>query len=406
MELKPLKVSELNQYIKRLIISDPILYNINIEGEISNFKHHHNGHMYFTIKDDKSKLKCIMFSDDCEGLLFTPQNGMYIFASGYISVYDREGTYQLYAKKLRKKGMGELFEALQELKVKLKSEGLFDEDKKKPLPFMPKNIGIITSSTGAAVRDIVTTIKRRMKSTNIFIYQVMVQGEKAEIDICKGIKYFNEFKNVDVVIVARGGGSIEELWAFNKEQIAREIYKSKIPIISAVGHETDITISDFVSDKRASTPSVAGEIVVPSYSELEYKIKSLINNLLNNYKIFLDLQRKQNEDLKREIDINNPKYTLKEYKNELEFLLENLNLNMHNKIKINKDYIDKLVVDLDTLSPLSTLKRGFSIVTDIDGNIKNSIKDVNIDETLEIRLEDGYLEAKILNINGEESKNG
>lgn len=406
MELKPIKVSELNQYIKRLIISDPILYNINIEGEISNFKHHHNGHMYFTIKDDKSKLKCIMFSEDCESLLFTPQNGMYIFASGHISVYDKEGSYQLYAKKLRQKGMGELFEALQELKIKLKNEGLFDEEKKKQLPFMPKNIGVITSSTGAAVRDVVTTIQRRMRSTNILIYQVMVQGEKAHLDISRGIKHFNEFENVDVIIVARGGGSIEELWTFNKEQIAREIYKSMIPIISAVGHETDFTIADFVSDKRASTPSVAGEIVVPSYDDLEYKMEFLLNNLLNNYKVFLDLKRKQNESLKREIDLNNPRRIFNEYKNKLEALLEELNLNINNKIKTKKDYIDKLASDLDTLSPLSTLKRGFSIVTDSKGNIKNSIKDVSIDETLKIRLEDGDLEAKVLNIKEEDSKNG
>ena len=209
MELKPLKVSELNQYIKRLIISDPILYNISVEGEISNFKHHHNGHMYFTIKDDTSKLKCIMFSDDNSDIDFSLDNGDYIFASGHISVYDREGTYQLYVKKIRKKGIGELYESLQKLKIKLKSEGLFDQSIKKELPFIPKKIGVVTSSTGAAVRDIVTTIRRRMKSTDIFIYQVMVQGEKAEAQICRAIDYFNEEKYVDVIILARGGGSIE-----------------------------------------------------------------------------------------------------------------------------------------------------------------------------------------------------
>lgn len=406
MELKPLKVSELNQYIKRLIISDPILYNISVEGEISNFKHHHNGHMYFTIKDDTSKLKCIMFSDDNSDIDFSLDNGDYIFASGHISVYDREGTYQLYVKKIRKKGIGELYESLQKLKIKLKSEGLFDQSIKKELPFIPKKIGVVTSSTGAAVRDIVTTIRRRMKSTDIFIYQVMVQGEKAEAQICRAIDYFNEEKYVDVIILARGGGSIEELWAFNKEQVARSIYRSKISVISAVGHETDFTIADFVSDKRASTPSVAGEIVVPSYYDLEYKTKLLLSSLLKNYDEFLSSKRKISEDLKREIDLNSPIYKLEEYKNKVEFLWGDLTYEITDKINKDRTKVDQLADRLNTLSPLSTLERGFSIITNSNGDITNSIKDVKLDENINIILKDGSLEVKILEIESKVKKNG
>lgn len=406
MELKPLRVSELNQYIKRLIISDPILYNISVEGEISNFKHHQNGHMYFTIKDETSKLKCIMFSDDNRDIDFSLGNGDYIYASGYISVYDREGTYQLYVKKIRKKGIGELYESLQILKKKLKNEGLFDDTYKKELPFIPKTVGVITSSTGAVVRDIVTTVKRRMKSTEILIYQVTVQGEKSEYDICRGIDYFNEKQDIDVIIVARGGGSIEELWAFNKERVARAISSSKVPIISAVGHETDFTISDFVADKRASTPSVAGEIVVPSGDDLNFKTKTLFSNLLKSYKSFIDIKRNKSKDLKRSLDLNSPVYRFEEYRNKVEFLLEDLTFEIIDSLKKDRMEIDQLADRLNTLSPLSTLERGFSIITNSKGKIINSTHDAELDENISIILKDGSLEVKIIEIESKVKKNG
>ncbi len=406
MELKPLKVSELNQYIKRLIISDPILYNISVEGEISNFKYHQNGHMYFTVKDEKSKLKCIMFSEYSSEVDWTPENGTYVKVSGYISIYDREGTYQLYVKKLKKKGIGELFESLEKLKFKLKKEGLFNEENKLSLPFMPKSVGVITSSTGAVVRDIVTTIKRRMISTDIFVYEAMVQGAKSEEDVCRGIKYFNRQGNVDVIIVARGGGSVEELWSFNKEQVAREISKSNIPVISAVGHETDFTISDFVSDMRASTPSVAGEVVVPSYHDLSYKTNTLLNSLLKNYKNFIDAKREQNEDLKKEIDLNSPVYKLEEYKSEINLLKEDLIFNITEVTEKDRRNIEKLADSLNTLSPLSTLNRGFSIIADEKGETIKSVNDVKLDENIDITLKDGKLEVKILDIESKVSKDG
>ena len=406
MELKPLKVSELNQYIKRLIISDPILYNISVEGEISNFTHHHNGHMYFTIKDEKSKLKCIMFSEDCDRLDWTPDNGVNVFVNGYVSIYDKEGSYQLYAKKIRKKGVGELHEALQELKTKLEKKGLFKQEAKKELPFMPKRIGVITSSTGAAVRDIVTTVKRRMRSTDIFIYQVTVQGENSHLEICNGIKYFNRNNNVEVIIVARGGGSIEELWSFNKEELAKEIYNSKIPVISAVGHETDFTIADFVSDKRASTPSVAGEIVVPLKDDMEFKINHLLNKLIKNYQDYLDEKITRNEILKGIIDLNNPSYLMDKHKKRLDLLWDKLKLNTLDKINDSKNNMDKLSYELNALNPLSTLSRGFAIPVNKNGKIINSTKVVVLGEKINIMLRDGSLEVKVVDIEGKVNEDG
>lgn len=406
MKLKPLRVSELNQYIKRLIISDPILYNISVEGEISNFKYHQNGHMYFTLKDENSKLRCVMFNEYTSELDWIPENGTYVKLGGYISVYDREGMYQLYVKELKKEGIGELFESLEELKVKLKKEGLFSEKNKLSLPFMPKKVGVITSSTGAVIRDIVTTIKRRMISTDIFIYEAMVQGLRSEEDICRGIKYFNRQENVDVIIIARGGGSIEELWSFNKEQVAREISKSSIPIISAIGHETDFTIADFVSDKRASTPSVAGEIVIPSYDDLNYKINTLLNSVFKSYKHLIDEKKGKNENLKKEIDLNSPLYIIEEYKDKIELLKEDLVFRITDIIENDRRNIENLAENLNTLSPLSTLKRGFSIISDKVGQRVKSVEEVEEGQKMDITLEDGRLEVKILDIEGKVSKDG
>ena len=398
MELKPLKVSELNQYIKRIIISDPILYNISVEGEISNFKHHHNGHMYFTIKDEKSKVKCIMFSEDNNILDFVPKDGMNVYITGYVSVYDREGSYQLYIKKMRKKGLGELYEAFQKLKLSLEKQGLFKEDDKKTIPYMPRKIGIVTSSTGAAVRDIITTIKRRMRTIDILVYQVMVQGEKAHIDICKGIRYFNTRDDIDVLIIGRGGGSIEELWAFNEESIAREIYASKIPVISAVGHETDFTIADFVADIRASTPSVAAEIATPSVDSIKYKMDSLLNNLIMNYSKIVESKRKDIELLKKEIIINSPVYETKESEIILKVLRKNLIEKMIMKINLEKNNLQEKSNKLSALSPLSVLNRGYNIAMDEKNKTVKSINDIKQGENLQLIFQDGNANVKIISI--------
>ena len=263
MKLKTFTVSEVNEYINKLLRGDIILRNLNVEGEISNFKLHSSGHMYFSIKDDNSRLRCVMFRGQSRLLKFLPEEGMKVIVKGYVALYERDGQYQLYIQEMQPAGIGALYLAYEQLKEKLEREGLFYESTKKPLPFLPERIGVVTSPTGAAIRDIISVINRRNPNVEIIIYPVLVQGTESKEQIVEAIDYFNKNNYVDVIIVGRGGGSIEELWSFNEEVVARSIFSSKIPIVSAVGHETDFTIADFVADMRAATPSAAAELVIP-----------------------------------------------------------------------------------------------------------------------------------------------
>lgn len=403
MELKPFKVSEISQYIKRILIGDPLLYDVSVEGEVSNFKNHYNGNMYFTLKDDKSRIRCVHFNNGKNDNLIIPEDGMNVIVRGYISLYERDGTYQLYIRNIRKKGIGELFEAYERLKKKLESEGLFDNENKKPIKYLPKKIGVTTSSTGAAVRDIISVIKRRMPSINILIYPVLVQGEKAPSEICQAIKYFNNREDIDLIIVGRGGGSIEELWAFNDENVARAIYNSKIPIISAVGHETDFTISDLVADLRAPTPSVAGELAVPKTADLNFRLNTNITRL-NNY-LNLSLQTRKN-DLKHTYDklmSHNPVNTLNENRQRLDIVLKDLIKAMDKSYNDKKNKVEYFGSKLDSLSPLSVLNRGYSIITDNNGHVVKSVKNINTDEELNVTFSYGKAKIKIIEKNNSES---
>ncbi len=241
MEFRALTVSELNNYLKRVLINDPILNSISVEGEISNLKQHKNGHLYFSLKDEKSKVNCVMFNSEVGKIKFNIENGLNVIVSGYVSLYERDGIYQLYVRNIKPVGLGELYLAFEQLKKKLQNEGLFDKEKKKRLPYIPKKVGVVTSPSGAAVRDIIKVMRRRLPSVDIIIYPVLVQGVRAADEISSAIKFFNQMDDIDVIIVGRGGGSIEELWAFNEEIVAKAIYESKIPVVSAVGHETDFT---------------------------------------------------------------------------------------------------------------------------------------------------------------------
>ena len=263
--MKPIfTVSEVNSIIKNLLDGNEVLRQVYVRGEISNFKYHNmSGHMYFTLKDEMSQIRCVMFKSSNMLLPFMPENGMKVIAFGFVSVFARDGQYQLYVEDLEPDGIGALHIAFEKLKMRLEQEGLFAQERKRPLPFLPRKIGLVTSPTGAAIRDLLTVIRRRFPNVNIVIAPVLVQGKGAADDICSAISLLNSLNDIDVIIVGRGGGSIEELWAFNEEKVARAISNSKIPVISAVGHETDYTIADFVADKRAPTPSAAGEIVVP-----------------------------------------------------------------------------------------------------------------------------------------------
>lgn len=272
MKLNPISVTELNKYVKDRVAEDEFLNSVLVKGEISNFKHHYTGHMYFTLKDESSLIKCVMFKSSTVTLNFIPKDGMKVLVFGSVAVYERDGIYQIYCKAMQEDGMGSLYKAYEELKNKLSEEGLFDDIHKKPIPFMPKIIGVLTSNTGAVIRDIINVSTRRNPNVYIRLMPVPVQGEGAGLKIAKAIKLMNDKKLADCLIVARGGGSIEDLWPFNEEIVARAIFESEIPVISAVGHETDFTIADFVADLRASTPSAAAELAVTDVSELEYSI--------------------------------------------------------------------------------------------------------------------------------------
>lgn len=400
MKLRALDISEANSYIKRILINDPILYNLRVKGEISNFKVHSSGNVYLSLKDEKSKLNCIIFKSNYDKSLKL-DNGVKIIASGYISVYERDGAYQLYINEVEIEGIGNLYIEFNKLKEKLKKEGLFDTKYKKEIPKMPKSIGIVTSPTGAVIRDIINVTKRRFPKVYIKLYPVNVQGEKSAKDVCEGIEFFNKMENVDTIIVGRGGGSLEELWSFNEEIVAREVFKSKIPIISAVGHETDFTICDFVSDMRAPTPSAAAEIATPDLSQIYYKldnIRNRMNRSLNN-QVTLDNEKLVNTFEK----INNymKNYVIRDKVIQLDQIYDKINFRLEQNLETSKEKLSKKAALLHNLSPLATISRGYSIV-EKDNKVINSIKEVDVNEDINITLKDGSLECNVNKINSKE----
>ena len=400
MKLRALDISEANSYIKRILTNDPILYNLRVKGEISNFKVHSSGNVYLSLKDEKSKLNCIIFKSNYDKSL-NLDNGVKIIATGYISVYERDGAYQLYINEVEIEGIGNLYIEFNKLKEKLKNEGLFDSKYKKQIPKIPRSIGVVTSPTGAVIRDIINVTKRRFPKVDIKLYPVNVQGDKSAEDICSGIEFFNRMENVDTIIVGRGGGSLEELWSFNEEIVAREIFKSKIPIISAVGHETDFTICDFVSDMRAPTPSAAAEIATPDLLEIYYKldnIKNRMNRSLNN-QVILD-----NEKLNNTFDkINNhmKNYIIRDKVIQLDQIYDKINFRLEQNLETSKEKLSKKAALLHNLSPLATISRGYSIV-EKKGHVINSIEEVNVNDEINITLKDGDLDCIINKINSKE----
>lgn len=398
---KSLKVSEVNTYIKRVLQTDMILSNISIEGELSNFKHHYSGHMYFNLKDEKSKIKCVMFKRDNEKIVFLPKEGMKLIATGYISIYEKEGEYQLYVRHLKESGIGDLYKAFEDLKKKLDNEGLFEQEYKNPIPFMPKTVGVVTSATGAAIRDIINVIKRRYPPCNIIVYPSLVQGIDAPNEICKGLKYLDDRGGIDVIITGRGGGSIEELFCFNSEDIARTIYGMKTPVISAVGHETDFTVCDFVSDLRAPTPSAAAELCVPDIKHLKTSLKEKQDELEGTMKRYINKLQKEVEYLNKNIKYCNPLNKLKDKEQEIDNMFKELNYLIKNKISDKKNGLLQLKHKLDLLDPLIGSQKGYGILTDKNNKLIKSIKNVERNDTIYIYLEDGKIEAIVNDLKGE-----
>ena len=390
-----ISVTDLNKYIKNKIADDEYLSNILIKGEISNFKHHYTGHLYFTLKDENSLIKCIMFKSYAQKLNFEPKDGMKVYILGSVSVFERDGVYQIYAKVLEEDGLGDLYTKYQKLKEELEKKGLFDQSHKQKIPMMPKVIGVLTSQTGSVIRDIINVSTRRNPNVYIRLLPVPVQGEGAAEKIAEGIEYMNKNQLADVIILARGGGSLEDLWPFNEEIVAHSIYESKIPIISAVGHETDFSISDFVADLRAPTPSAAAELAVPDIYEVKQKINTYQNRLKMALTKKLEIMKLRYDKCMSSSVFREPTRRIQENYIKIDSYVKQLE-NLINKIKEkNKNKYIELVSKLDTLSPLKTLTRGYSII-EKDGKIVKSITDLQTGDNISIRLKDGEKQAKII----------
>lgn len=395
MNDKTLTVSELNNLIKSLIDCEPMLAKVCVRGELSNYKIYPSGHHYFTLKDSESSLRCVMFKSSASKLRFRPESGMGVTAFGRVSVFPRDGAYQLYCTELIPEGTGDLQIAYEQLKAKLAAEGLFDAAHKKPLPEFPEKIAIITSSAGAAVHDMIRILGHRWPMTKVVLLPVRVQGVEAPPEIVGAIKYANRHKVADLIITGRGGGSIEDLWAFNDERVARAIYDSELPVISAVGHEPDVTISDYVADRRASTPSNAAEIAVPDVRDIRSSLENLDIRKLQAIRKTLNNAAAHLEDIRNRRVLQNPMAYIDTKQAELDFMRDKLIANADRVIAEKKNEYIRLAAALDAMSPLKVIGRGYSITANQGGDIVRSIDDVAENEKIRIMLCDGILNCRI-----------
>jgi exodeoxyribonuclease VII large subunit len=419
-ESKYLSVTALTKYIKYKFDHDVHLKSVLLKGEISNFKHHSRGHFYFTLKDDNAQISAIMFASASSKVPFRPEDGMSVLVEGYITVYEQSGQYQIYVKQMDQDGLGSLYLAYEQLKEKLQKEGLFDPSHKKAIPRFPKKIGVLTSPTGAAVRDIIHIVNRRFPLSDIIVYPTLVQGEYAKDNIVKNIESANKDALVDVIILGRGGGSIEDLWPFNEEMVAYAIFKSKIPIISSVGHETDFTISDFVADLRAPTPSGGAELAVPNQQDLMDYISKMESNMKQSLERLLKFKQSRLESLKQSYIFVDPLRITEKNSRKLDYLREKLLLlspknrikqagldvtNAQERLQDRMEQITSkkghemtlLMEKLELLNPLSIMKKGYS-VSKQDGSIITSVKNIQKDQTLETSFQDGSVVSKVLEI--------
>ncbi|MBO5896067.1 MAG: exodeoxyribonuclease VII large subunit [Clostridia bacterium] len=393
-------VNELNNYVKGILDSDENLKYVYVTGEISNFKAHYSGHMYMTVKDEAASVKAVMFAGNASKLRFVPENGMKILALGTISLFPRDGSYQLYITAMQPDGAGALSIAFEQLKKKLEAEGLFSAEHKKPLPLFPRRVGVITSSTGAAVQDIFNVLGRRFPVAQVVVRSAKVQGEGAAQDIAAAIREFNEQNGADVLIVGRGGGSVEDLWAFNEEVVARAVYASSIPIISAVGHETDYTICDFVADLRAPTPSAAAEIAVPDIFELKSDLDAYKAHIYNVTKNIISAEKARLDAIQKSGALKDPVLKLQDNRRSLAYLEEKLTDITRNTLEISKNRLSSLAGKLDALSPLGVIARGYGIVND-DNGVVSSVKSIKKGDSVTIKLSDGSFGASVTEIYGE-----
>ena len=395
MEQKIYKVSDLNQIIKELVDGAPELQNVFVQGELSNYKIYPSGHHYFTLKDAQSALKCVMFRGSADKLRFRPENGMGVTALGRVSVYPRDGAYQLYVTALIPQGMGDLYAAFEQLKKKLAAEGLFDPARKKPLPAFPRTIAVITSGAGAAVRDVIRVAGKRWPLAKLVILPVRVQGSEAPAEIVGALRYANRWRVADLIITGRGGGSIEDLWAFNDERVARAICESEIPVISAVGHEPDVTISDFVADVRAATPSNAAELATPDAEELRAALRSFSVRSDQAMRKRLEASRAALRDLAARRVMQSPTAYIDFKRMEVDMQRTRLLSGQERRVAAAKHAFVRAAASMDALSPLKVLGRGYAIASRADGGVLRSVKDAGVGEHIGLTLRDGQLECLV-----------
>ena len=419
MDREYITISELNHYIKGVFDDNIFLNKVYLKGEISNFKAHTRGHLYFTLKDENSRLNAVMFSYQASGLKFLPIDGMKVLVCGKISVYEATGAYQIYVDDMQQDGLGNLYIEFEKLKKKLAAEGLFDQDKKKKIPKTPRRIGIVTASTGAAIRDILTTIKRRYPICETILFPSLVQGTEAAKDIVKNIQLANTY-DIDTLIVGRGGGSIEDLWPFNEEIVARAIYNSKVPVISAVGHEIDFTIADFVADLRAPTPTAAAELAVPNIDTINTYLENAMSRSTLSINNYIDSKKQQLLTLTSSYILKKPTAMYEVKEQNLDYLIDRLN-NGINKIvdnvkirlyktvnsyvltnpeilyKYKEQNLSHLVNKLEVLNPINTIKRGYAIVKKED-KVISSVKKIKKDDIINIEVKEGNINAKVVEV--------
>ena len=396
MEKQILSVGQINDYIKNRLDNDPGLRNIAIRGELSNYKVYPSGHHYFTIKDGTGSMKCVMFKSAAMRLRFRPESGMQVIAMGSVTVYVRDGVYQLYCTGMVMDGIGDLYAAFEQLKSKLAAQGLFDPAHKKPLPKLPGTIGIVTSSAGAAVHDMLRILRKRYPLTSVKLLPVRVQGVEAPAEIAGAIAYANQHKLADLLIVGRGGGSIEDLWAFNDEMVARAIYDSRIPVISAVGHEPDVTISDFVADLRAATPSNAAELAVPDQDALRQTLDEMHSAMAVAMQTKIDRAGERLANLAGRPVLKSPLASFESRRKALELLEKRLIAAQSGNVAKTKQRFVAQVSKLDAMSPLKVLTRGYAMVAREDGTIVRSVRDVKPKEPIAVRVSDGTIVASVI----------
>lgn len=403
MEQKVLSVTQLNTYLKNAFDTDPRLASVCVCGEISNYKVYPSGHHYFTLKDAESALRCVMFKGSAFSLRFRPENGMSVAAFGRVTVYPRDGAYQLYCTQMMPYGIGDLAAAYEQLKNKLAAEGLFDPSYKKPIPVYPHRIAIITSSAGAAIHDMLRILGKRYPLSEVKLLPVRVQGTEAPPEIAEAIRYANKYQLADVIITGRGGGSMEDLWAFNDERVARAIFDSEIPVISAVGHEPDVTISDFVADLRAATPSNAAELLAPDQTELRTSLSECQARMLGAVQAQIKSDRLQLDRLSRCRSFKSPQSLLQDRRLQLDLLAQRLSSSATQKLADCRQLLVGLSAGLDAMSPLRVLGRGYSITSDEDGRLLSSLRQLKPGDRIRIRFKDGTAQAEVTSVKEEQT---